>query len=137
VPYGDSGVTWRVVKDDSAAWSALLRQRVGIEALTFAQNVLAQAQNTVAVRSGATQESGTISEISVGSRTVYKVEFMGAALYLEFGTAHMPAQPFLSTAVAEMEGQFLARIAMTTQGRVVVSWNSVGNTQGFSDSYGG
>jgi len=135
MPYGDSGITWRVVKDDSAAWSARLRQRVATEALAFAENVLAQARATVAVDTGVTRDTGTIVQLSSDSRIIYMVEFMGAALYLEFGTVNMPAQPFLSTSVAAMEHTFLARIAQTTQGRVVVDWQTVGSVQGFSGPY--
>ena len=122
-----TGVTWEIVKDDSAAWSQTLRQRISTELQTFAQAVLEQAQQDVAVRSGATQESG---EIVSTDDLNYMVSFGGAALYLEYGTAFMPAQPFLTPAVADNEANFVNRLAITTQGRITADFGSMTTTPG-------
>jgi len=108
-------ITWRVVKDNSAAWTERLKRRVSIETQTFAENVLGTAQATVRVRTGATRDSGQVIQMN---ELTWAVRFEGAALYLEYGTRNHPAYPFLMPAVVTNQKAYMGRLAMTTQGRV-------------------
>jgi HK97 gp10 family phage protein len=60
--------------------------------------ILQSAKKNVAVDTGETRDSGQITEEGV--------EFGSAALFLEFGTVKMAAQPFLGPASAENRDGF-------------------------------
>lgn len=113
-----ASISWSVTRDASAEWSKRLRDRVTIETDTYAQNVLSQAQSDVRVRSGETRASGRVETQDQDTLIVRRVVFGGAALYLEFGTAKMPAYPFLTQATVDNYEAYIGRLRMTTQGRV-------------------
>lgn len=114
MPYGD-GFEWKIKRDNSAAWTQRLRARVATETETFAQNILQTAQGTVRVRTGATRDSGQVVQVN---ETTWAVVFRGAAKFLELGTAHHPAYPFLRPAVTANQKAYLRRLAIATQGRI-------------------
>lgn len=108
-------LTWKVKRDNSRIWTARLRQRVMTETQTFVNNVLETAKDTVRVRTGETQQSGRVEQKGV---TTFAIMFDGAAIYLEYGTAKMPAYPFIRPSVVANQQDYLRRLAITTQGRV-------------------
>lgn len=122
----DTSVTWRIKADRSSDWTRRLKARVAAETQTFVNNVLQTAQSTVRVQTGATRDSGRIVQVD---EQVWAVRFGGAAAYLEFGTAKMPAYPFLRPAVTVNQTAYLARLAITTQGRVRPAISNLADAQ--------
>ena len=115
-------VSMAVVKDNSAEWSAKLRQRVSIELEASAQRIEQQAAETAPKRSGALAASGQVDQINPLS---YSVSFGnglpdGRAIFQELGTAHHAAQPYLYPAYMADLPVLMRRLAITTQGRVTV-----------------
>lgn len=116
-------MSWRSTPLDAVKVTNALRARIAIEAQTYAQNVLDSAQQNVRVATGETRDSGQIVQVD---EVTYKVVFGGAAIWLEFGTATRPAYPFLAPSAYSQLPAYLARLAMTTQGRVASSQVTVG-----------
>lgn len=117
---GPASLTW---KTDFSAWArgtAVLRQRIAMEAEESAKRILADAVDQAPERSGDLKNSGRV--VRRGEMS-FSVEFGhglpdGRAVYQEYGTSHHAAQPYLTPAVVSEQPVFIRRLAITTQGRV-------------------
>lgn len=105
-------VGWQVRRDRTNEVMAIIEGKIDTALEDGCTRIMTRAQGVVRVRSGATRDSGTV--VRIGPMN-YQVKFGGAGLYLEFGTAHMPAYPFLIPSVQEEAPQI---------------WNDVNNAVG-------
>lgn len=80
-----------------------------------ANRVAAEAQSRVPVRTGATRASIAVTVAGEGEAVVASQ----AAVFLEFGTVHMAAQPFLVPAFEQERDQVVEDIADAVQTALV------------------
>jgi HK97 gp10 family phage protein len=90
---GGSSIQTRMVSNRFHQLTAVVNAESAKVKAKVEMKILQSAQKTVAVDTGATRDSGEITEDGV--------EFGEAALFLEFGTVKMAAQPFLGPASTE------------------------------------
>lgn len=114
MPY-DSSVQATVRHDSRRQVSARLERRIHQELETAAETALGIMVELCAKDTGATAESGHIVWVTP---TLVQVVFNGAALFLEYGTVNMAAQPFMTPGWAQVAPLLLQRLAIVTQGRV-------------------
>lgn len=106
------GVVWEVKVDNSSTVLAAQRatvQRIlqqGAEAIRERASTTHDWQD----RTGETAGSGQVVQAGSGTSLTYLVTFDGAALYLEFGTVHAPAYPFLGPATEQVFPEILASL---------------------------
>lgn len=107
-------VSWRVTRDRSTEIMERTRNRIDAELELGAQRILAKAKADVHVRSGDTRDSGQVVKFAPMD---WRVTFGEAAIYLEFGTAHHQAYPFLIPAGESERAQILQSVARIVGGR--------------------
>lgn len=115
-------IGFRITRNNSAAWSQRLRNRVALETEASAQRVLDAASKAAPVETGALSQDGEVEQIDA---LHYRVVFgrnlpRSYAIYQELGTSIMAAQPFLYPSFQNELPTLMARLAITTQGRVTV-----------------
>lgn len=81
----------------------LTDQKLGDALQTLANEIVAEAQSTVAVDTGALRDSLT-SEVS-GELEIEVHDGVEYGQWVEFGTQKMPARPFLTPAVEKARGR--------------------------------
>lgn len=110
-------VSWQITRDRTSEVMAATEARIDQAIEEGCNRILTRAQGVVRVRSGQTRDSGVVE--SVGQMN-WQVKFDGAAIYLEFGTSHHPAYPFLIPSVQEEATQIWQDVNNTVGGRGAV-----------------
>lgn len=98
------GVVWSVVYDKFPAIIAGMAPQADRICRKAALDIQARAQQRAAVRTGAMRSSIHARRVGPAHWEVnVGVEY---GLYVEYGTIHMAAQPFMRPSVAEVQPQF-------------------------------
>ena len=128
-------VSWHVTRDRSNEVIQRIEDKIDSAMQDGAERILTRAQGVVRVRSGETRDSGRVEQVGPMH---WRVVFGGAAIYLEFGTAHHPAYPFIvPSAQEESAGTFQAvNYAVGGRGAIQIGSDylkqSIGTEGGFA-----
>lgn len=102
-------ITWTVQENKIPALIANLETQVEAIVAKAALDIQANAQDRAPVDTGTLKNS--IQAVRDGTASWRVVVGVDYGIYVEYGTVHMAAQPYLTPAVAVVRPQFLAALA--------------------------
>lgn len=97
-------VSWVITRNRSTEVMERTQNRIDMQLESGCQRILMRAQEAIQVRTGYTRDTGRVVK---DARMQYRVVFGGAAIFLEFGTVHHEAFPFLIPAAMAERQQIL------------------------------
>ena len=108
-----AGVVWRVELDHLPAIAAGMEGKAGRIVRKAALDIQAHAQNRAPVQTGTLRASIRVQQVGpTHARVVVGADY---GLYVEMGTRHTRAQPYLGPAVTAVKGSFLAAMRKVAQ----------------------